>query len=116
MLLQQLIGSVKLVGNYVKGSIYLNKDELNKYECIPYMTKDYPAAFLLGSEYRNDMNSMAEKLETVGAHYVLVDPFAENGIAQPHCFVVAERVDPVAEEAFKKLIGFLKERILYKEH
>lgn len=105
-----------LVGNYVKGSIYLNKDELNKYECIPYMTKDYPAAFLLGSEYRNDMNSMAEKLETVGAHYVLVDPFAENGIAQPHCFVAAERVDPVAEEAFKKLIGFLKERILYKEH
>ncbi|MCI5621669.1 MAG: hypothetical protein MR355_08950 [Lachnospiraceae bacterium] len=63
-----------LVGNYVKGSIYLNKDELNKYECIPYMTKDYPAAFLLGSEYRNDMNSMAEKLEAVGAHYVLVDP------------------------------------------
>ena len=36
-----------LVGNYVKGSIYLNKDELNKYECIPYMTKDYPAAFCL---------------------------------------------------------------------
>ena len=105
-----------LVGNYVKGSIYLNKDELNKYECIPYMTKDYPAAFLLGSEYRNDMNSMAEKLKTVGAHYVLVDPFAENGIAQPHCFVAAERVDPVAEEAFKKLIGFLKERIRYKEH
>ena len=105
-----------LVGNYVKGSIYLNKDELNKYECIPYMTKDYPAAFLLGSEYRNDMNSMAEKLETVGAHYVLVDPFAENGIAQPHCFVAAERVDPVAAEAFKKLTGFLKERILYKEH
>ena len=67
------------------------------------------------TEYRNDMNSMAEKLETVGAHYVLVDPFAENGIAQPHCFVAAERVDPVAEEAFKKLTGFLKERI-YKEH
>ena len=83
---------------------------------IPYMTKDYPAAFLLGSEYRNDMNSMAEKLETVGAHYVLVDPFAENGIAQPHCFVAAERVDPVAAEAFKNLTGFLKERILYKEH
>lgn len=99
-----------LVGNYVKGSIYLNKNELNKYECIPYMTKDYPAAFLLGSEYRNDMNSMAEKLESVGAQYILVDPFAENGIQQPHCFVASERVDSVAAEAFKKLTDFLKEK------
>lgn len=55
-----------LVGNYVKGSIYLNKDELNKYECIQYMTADYPPAFLLGSEYRDDMNSMSEKLQSVG--------------------------------------------------
>ena len=100
-----------LVGNYVKGSIYLNKDELKKYECIPYMTKNYPAAFLLGSEYRNDMNSMADKLKTVGAYYILVDPFAESGIEQPHCFVAAERVDSVAAEAFEKLTGFLKEKI-----
>lgn len=98
-----------LVGNYVKGSIYLNKEEINKYECIPYMTEDYPHAFLLGSEYRNDMISMANKLEEVGAQYVFVDPFAESGIAQPHCFVAAERVDPVAKEAFKKLTSFLDE-------
>lgn len=104
-----------LVGNYVKGSIYLNKGELDKYECIPYMTKDYPAAFLLGSEYRNDMNSMADKLKTVGAYYILVDPFAESGIEQPHCFVAAERVDTVAAEAFKNLTVFLKERTLEKK-
>ena len=55
-----------LVGNYVKGSIYLNEDELDRYECIPYMTSDYPAAFLLGSEYRNDMIAMAEKLQEAG--------------------------------------------------
>lgn len=100
-----------LVGNYVKGSIYLNKDELKKYECIPYMTKNYPAAFLLGSEYRNDMNSMARQLADVGAKCILVDPYAENGITQPHCFVAAERVDSVAAEAFEKLTGFLKEKI-----
>ena len=100
-----------LVGNYVKGSIYLSEDEMNRYECIPHMTKDYPSAFLLGSEYRNDMNAMAEKLEMVGAEYELVDPFAENGIAQPHCFVAAERVDPVAAEAFEKLTAFLKEKV-----
>lgn len=97
-----------LIGNYVKGSIYLNKEELDKYECIPYMTKDYPPAFLLGSEYRKDMISMAEKLKTEGAYSILVDPFAENGIEQPHCFIASERVDPVAAEAFKKLTDFLK--------
>ena len=100
-----------LIGNYVKGSIYLNKEELDKYECIPYMTKDYPPAFLLGSEYRKDMISMAEKLKTEGAYSILVDPFAENGIEQPHCFIASERVDPVAAEAFKKLTDFLKERL-----
>lgn len=104
-----------LVGNYVKGSIYLNKDELKKYECIPYMTKDYPAAFLLGSEYRNDMNSMARQLRNVGAKYILVDPYVENGVTQPHCFVAAERVDSVAAEAFEKLTDFLKERISERE-
>ena len=100
-----------LIGNYVKGSIYLNKEELDKYECIPYMTKDYPPAFLLGSEYRKDMISMAEKLKTEGAYSILVDPFAESGIEQPHCFIASERVDPVAAEAFKKLTDFLKERL-----
>lgn len=100
-----------LIGNYVKGSIYLNKEELDKYECIPYMTKDYPPAFLLESEYRKDMISMVEKLKTEGAYSILVDPFAENGIEQPHCFIASERVDSVAAEAFKKLTDFLKERL-----
>ena len=43
-----VLGCKMLVGNYVKGSIYLNEDELNRYECIPHMTSDYTAAFLLG--------------------------------------------------------------------
>ena len=99
-----------LVGNYVKGSIYLNEYELNRYECIPHMTSDYPAAFLLGSEYRNDMIAMAEKLNEVDAEHILADPFAEHGEEQPHCFVANERVDPVAEEAFQRLAEFLKEK------
>ena len=40
------LGCKMLVGNYVKGSIYLNNDELNRYECIPHMTKEYPSCFL----------------------------------------------------------------------
>ena len=99
-----------LIGNYVKGSIYLNKDELNRYECIPHMTSDYPAAFLLGSEYRNDMIAMAEKLNEVDAEHILVDPFAEYGEEQPHCFVANERNDSVAAEAFNRLTEFLKEK------
>ena len=41
------LGCKMLIGNYLKGSIYLNEDELNSYECIPHMTSDYPATFLL---------------------------------------------------------------------
>ncbi len=99
-----------LVGNYVKGSIYLSKDEMDRYECIPHMTSDYPAAFLLGSEYRNDMVAMGEKLQEIGAEYILVDPLAEHGEAKPHCFVANERNDSIAKEAFDRLTAFLKEK------
>lgn len=99
-----------LVGNYVKGSIYLNEDELNRYECIPHMTSDYPDAFLLGSEYRNDMVSMSQKLKETGVEHILVDPFTEHGEIKPHCFVANERNDSVAAEAFRRLTEFLKEK------
>lgn len=99
-----------LVGNYVKGSIYLNENELNRYECIPHMTSDYPAAFLLGSEYRNDLIAMSEKLTEVEVEHILVDPLAEHGEEKPHCFVANERIDPVAAEAFSRLTAFLKEK------
>lgn len=104
------LGCKMLIGNYVKGSIYLKQDELNRYECIPHMTSEYPAAFLLGSEYRNDMIEMDEKLKEVGVEHILVDPFAEHGEVKPHCFVANERIDPVATEAFHRLTEFLKER------
>lgn len=105
-----VLGCKLLIGNYVKGSIYLNKEELNRYECIPHMTADYPAAFLLGSEYRNDMIAMSEKLKEADVEHILVDPFAEHGEIKPHCFVANERVDPVATEAFNRLTEFLKEK------
>ena len=104
------LGCKMLIGNYVKGSIYLNEDELNSYECIPHMTSDYPAVFLLGSEYRNDMIAMDEKLKDAGVDHILVDPFAEHGEVKPHCFVANERIDPVAAEAFQRLTEFLKEK------
>lgn len=39
-----------LVGNYVKGSIYLNEDELNRCECTPHMTLSEFAAHINGKE------------------------------------------------------------------
>lgn len=99
-----------LIGNYVKGSIYLSKDELNRYECIPHMTADYPAAILLGSEYRKDMVLMAKQLKAVGVEHVLIDPLEEHGEVKPHCFVANERIDPVAAEAFDRLTAFLEKK------
>ena len=94
-----------LVGNYIKGSIYLNENEIIKYNNIKSLTASYPDAFLLGSEYRSDMITMSKKLKELGSEYVLVDE--KN---QPHCFVSEERTNPVAKEAFDKLIAFMNEK------
>ena len=105
-----VLGCKMLIGNYVKGSIYLNEDELNRYECIPHMTSDYPAAFLLGSEYRNDLIAMSEKLTEVEVEHILVDPLAEHGEEKPHCFVANERVDEIAKEAFDRMMAFINNK------
>lgn len=109
------LGCKLLIGNYVKGSIYLTQDERNCYECIPHMTAEYPAAFLLGGEYREDMVEMKDKLIQAGSEVVLIDPFSVNGQLQPHCFVSNERNDPTAQEAFQELIAFLKEKTQLKK-
>ena len=70
----------------------MNEDELNSYECIPHMTSDYPATFLLGSEYRNDMIEMDEKLKEAGVEHILVDPFFRSrGGHFTMVFIVTEK-------------------------
>ncbi len=97
-----------LIGNYIKGSIYLSQEEINQYDCLPYVTSHYPTTFLLGSEYRNDMIEMHDELDKVGVKNVLVDPYVEYGEKKPHCFVANERNDPISKDAFARLVGFLK--------
>lgn len=99
-----------LIGNYVKGSIFLTQDEKSKYNNILHVTNAYPAAFLLGSEYRIDMNEMHDALDQAGVVNELVDPLAEEGKKMPHCFVGEERTDPTAASAFRRLIAFLKQQ------
>jgi len=96
-----------LVGNYIRGSIFISKDELSRYNNILHVTGNYPSAFLLGSEYRHDMNEIHNALNAVGSKNILVDPFAEYGEVKPHCFMANERVDLIAKEAFDWLINFL---------
>ena len=99
-----------LVGNYIKGSIYLNKEEIKKYNNIKSLTANYPDAVLLGSEYRHDMNVMHEGLNNLGCKNILIDPYAEYGEQKQHCFVAAERVDPIAKDAFDRMMAFIDER------
>lgn len=99
-----------LVGNYVKGSIYLNKDEIKRYNNIGSLTANYPAAVLLGSEYRNDMNVMHKELDSLGCEHILVDPYAERGVQKPHCFVAEERVDEIAKDAFDRMMDFINNK------
>lgn len=96
-----------LIGNYVKGTTFLSKDDKSRYNNILHVTGEYPPAFLLGSEYRVDMNEMHEALDAAGAVNELVDPLAEEGRTMPHCFVAEERGDPTAAAAFSRLTSFL---------
>lgn len=104
------LGCKFLIGNYVRNTIFLSKEEISRYNNILHVTPDYPAAILLGSEYRHDMNAMHDALEAHGVENILIDPLAEHGEEKPHCFVANERTDPIAKEAFDRLTAFLAEK------
>ena len=100
-----------LVGNYVAGTIYLSEDEINSYNPIPHVTQDYPPSFLLGSEYRTDMLTLSQALELANVPHELVDPLVEHGVEQPHGFVSLARTDPIAKDAFERLVSFLNNNL-----
>lgn len=100
-----------LVGNYVKGSIYLNENEIKKYNNVLSINSNYIPSVLLGSEYYIDMREMSSKLKEVDVEHELIDPLAERGIEKPHCFVANERVDEISKDAYDRMIKFVKEKI-----
>ena len=101
------VGTKILVGNYVKGSIFLNEKEIRDYNNILWVNEDYPPAVLLGSEYYIDMRSMADALTKAGAAHELIDPLAERNLQMPHCFVALERVDETAADAYDRMTAFI---------
>ena len=105
------LGTKILVGNYVKGSIFLSREEVRKYNNILWVNADYPPALLLGSEYYVDMRDMDSALTQVGVTHALIDPLAERGLQIQHCFVASERVDAVARDAFERMIVFLGKQL-----
>ena len=104
------LGAKMLVGNYVAGTIYLSQEEINAYNPILHVTKDYPASFLLGSEYRSDLITLQQALKQADVSHELVDPLAEKGLEKPHGFVSNLRNDPVSAEAFGRMMTFLEDR------
>ena len=102
------LGTKILVGNYVKGSIFLNREEVNRYNNILWVNSNYPPAVLLGSEYYVDMRDMDKALTEAGVVHELIDPLAERNMKMQHCFVASERVNDVARDAFNRMIAFIK--------
>ena len=100
-----------LVGNYVKGSIFLSKDDVKRYNNILWVDSSYPPAVLLGSEYYTDMRHLDKALSDAGVDHELVDPLMERNMVMPHCFVGLERVDDVAKDAFDRMIRFIKSKV-----
>ena len=100
-----------LIGNYVKGSIFLSKDDLKRYNNILWVDSSYPSAVLLGSEYYTDMRHLDKALSDAGVDHELVDPLMERNMVMPHCFVGLERVDDVARDAFDRMIRFIKSKV-----
>ena len=105
------LGTKVLVGNYVKGSIFLNREEVKKYNNIAWIDSNYPAAFLLGGEYYMDMRAMNSALTEMNVAHELVDPLAERGVEMQHCFVAAERTDEVSRDAFERMIDFVNKQV-----
>lgn len=104
------LGTKVLVGNYVRGTIFLSGEEVHLYDATQWVTPAYPPAVLLGSEYVSDMRHMDAALTEAGVAHELVDPLAERGLEMPHCFVASERVDEVARDAFERTLAFLEEQ------
>jgi Esterase/lipase len=102
------LGTKILVGNYVKGSIFLSQEEIRRYNNILWVDSNYPPAVLLGSEYYVDMRDMDEALKEAGVVHELIDPLAERNMEMQHCFVASERVDDVAKDAYNRMITFVK--------
>ena len=100
-----------LVGNYIKGSIYINKDELKKYNNILSIDSSYIPSVLLGSEYYVDMREMDVKLKEMNVEHELIDPLAERGKEMQHCFVANERNDEISKDAFDRMIKFITEKV-----
>ncbi len=102
------LGTKILVGNYVKGSIFLNREEIKSYNNILWVDSDYPPAVLLGSEYYVDMREMDEAMTEAGVAHELIDPLAERNMEMQHCFVASERVNDVSKDAFDRMMAFVK--------
>ena len=102
------LGTKILVGNYVKGSIFLKREEIKSYNNILCVDSNYPPSVLLGSEYYVDMRDMDAALTKAGVVHELIDPLAERNMEMQHCFVASERVDDVAKDAFDRMITFVK--------
>ncbi len=100
-----------LIGNYMKGSIFLSKDDVKRYNNILWVDSSYPPAVLLGSEYYTDMRHLDKALSDAGVDHELVDPLMERNMVMPHCFVGLERVDDVAKDAFDRMIRFIKSKV-----
>lgn len=100
-----------LIGNYVRGTIFLSDEEVHLYDATRWITSDFPPAVLLGSEYRTDMRAMDAALSDAGVDHELVDPLAERGAKMPHCFVASERDDEVARDAFERMLAFLEKKV-----
>ncbi len=105
------LGTKVLVGNYVKGSIFLSREERQKYNNIQWVDSNYPDAFLLGSEYYIDMREMDAALTGASVAHALIDPLAERNLQMQHCFVASERENEVAKDAFDRMIYFIKQKV-----
>jgi len=105
------LGTKVLVGNYVKGSIFLTRDEIREYNNILWITPDYPSAVLLGSEYHVDMRSMHDALTEADVSHEWIDPLAERNLQMPHCFIASERIDAVAKDAFDRMMSFIQQQV-----
>lgn len=104
-------GTKILIGNYIRGSIYVSKEEIEKYNNILWIDSNYIPSVLLGSEYYIDMREMDLKLKEKNVDHILIDPLAERGKQMQHCFVANERTDEISKDAYDRMTEYIKKKV-----
>lgn len=102
-----------LVGNYINGTMYPTKSELDMYEVIDYVNTEYLPTFLIGSNYNGDgfakdMKIFADQLTALNVDHEFYYAKNLDGTEPYHGFTADLKNSTNAQQCFKEFMNFIE--------